>query len=235
MNKLAILIPTIVGRDHYIDRLIPIFKSQISAFEDISKCDMLLSQDKDFDSITNSFQSIIGLKYGNIAIFTYKDDSKISTGKKRNALVYSAIEHGFTYGAFFDDDDLPSHDYIEQQLKVVASGADCGSLWGSIYFSGVLGKPFHHSNIYKVWENDTPEYRRCPNHLNCIKLEHFKAVPFPDQVFGEDGKQSEAMAAAEILKTQYNIETVIYHYFTGAKGTATEINYYNSLKQKLGI
>lgn len=48
------------------------------------------------------------------------------------------------------------------------------------------------------------------------------AFPFPDQTFGEDGKQSEAMAAAGVLKTMHPCEDVIYHYFTGQKDTELE-------------
>lgn len=209
MAKLAILIPTIVGREQYLNRLLEVLNKQIEEFK------------------------------GEVVIFIDSDAGEanggLTTGAKRNKLVDMAVSYGCIYGAFFDDDDLPSADYIRQQMKVVESGADCGSLWGSIYFSGILGKPFHHSNIYEVWENDTPEYRRCPNHLNCIKLEHFKAVPFPDKTWGEDGVQSELLAKSGLLKTQYEINSVIYRYFTGEKNTPTELNYYNELKAQLGI
>ncbi len=54
-----------------------------------------------------------------------------------------------------------------------------------------------------------------PNHLNFQKLSLVKDIPFPDQVFGEDGKQSYAMRDAGIFKTEYKIPEVIYHYFNG--------------------
>jgi hypothetical protein len=204
MAKLGILIPTIVGREEYLERLLPILERQRQPYGD------------------------------EIKIFILKDEGESNGGKttgvKRNKLVDMAIQQGYDYGAFFDDDDLPSVDYIDKQMEVVYSGADCGSLIGAIYFSGRPGMPFLHSNKYKIWSQDNNYYYRCPNHLNCIKLDHFKAVPFPDQTVGEDGRQSEAMAAAGILKTQYDINTVIYHYFTGQKNTPTEIEYYERIK-----
>jgi hypothetical protein len=42
-----------------------------------------------------------------------------------------------------------------------------------------------------------------------------KDIPFPDQNFGEDGKQSEAMRDAGIFKTMYPIPEIIYRYFNG--------------------
>lgn len=159
---------------------------------------------------------------------TDRDTGKMPTGSKRNSLINRAFEMGIPYVAFFDDDDLPGPTYIQRQLEVVDSGLDCGELWGNIYFSGKKGMPFHHSIEHKKWWQDNKAYYRCPNHLNCIKTSIMAQVPFPDQTIGEDGKQSEALAASGLLKTMYKIPDVIYHYFTGGP-SETELNYAKSL------
>lgn len=198
--KLAILIPTLNGRELLLDRLMK----------------QLLRQ------IENTFAK-------EVVIFTNTDNKEETTGAKRNQLVALAAKYNIPYVCFFDDDDLPGQTYIQRQLEVAKSGKDCGELWGNIYFSGKRGKPFHHSIIYPVWSENKYQYNRCPNHLNAVKTEIMIQFPFPDQVFGEDGQQSEAMAKADILKTMHPIEDVIYHYFTGIKDTDQEKEYIKQL------
>lgn len=192
MKKLAILIPTIEGREEKLDRLLQ------QLYKQINQC---LAKD--------------------VIIMTNNNKEK-STGAKRNQLIQWALTAGADYVSQFDDDDLPGPTYIQRQLEVVASGKDCGSLWGNIYFGGKKGKPFHHSIKYDHWWEDRKKYARCTNHLNCIRLSIVKDFPFPDQSFGEDGKQSMAMAEAKVLKTEHVIDDVIYHYFTGNKDTELE-------------
>jgi len=135
--------------------------------------------------------------------------------KKRNTLVGLAVNAGADYIAFFDDDDMPGENYIQKQMEVVDSGLDCGSLWGDIYWSGKKGKPFHHFLDCKEWWEDDLYYYRCINHLNCVKLSLMKQIPFPEQDFGEDGVQSMDLKNSGLLKTEYKIDEVIYHYFAG--------------------
>lgn len=196
---LAILIPTIVGREHFYERLMGILNPQVKKYN------------------------------GEVKIITLKDDKYDSTGTKRNTLVSMAYQLGAKYISHHDDDDVPAKNYVEQQLLVAHSGLDCGSLLGSIYFDGVIGKPFHHSIEYDKWFENTEIYARCPNHLNALKIEIAMAFPFPDKTVGEDGTQSEQMAKAGAIKTQYNTQGVIYHYFTGNRTTELEASIIKSL------
>lgn len=145
-----------------------------------------------------------------------------STGRKRNQLVRWAVELDAGYVSHFDSDDMPGPNYIKRNFEGIEQGVDCNTLLGQIYWSGKPGKPFYH-NINCVnpatgklewWENDQ-RYFRTINHLNVQKLSLVKNIPFPDQVFGEDGKQSEAMVKAGIFKTEYVIDEVIYNYYVG--------------------
>lgn len=192
--KLAILIPTIEGREEVFNRCV---KQMVKQMEDLAANNVVVIHEK--------------TKAG-----------EPTTGIKRNKLIQTAISMGCDYVAFFDDDDIPGPGYLKHLLATAQSGKDCGELWGSIYFSGKKGKPFHHSIIYNKWSENKYQYNRTPNHINCVRTEIMAAFPFPDQVFGEDGKQSEAMAAAGALKTMHPCEEVIYHYFTGQKDTDLE-------------
>lgn len=216
-NKFAILIPTLVDRQKEVVRLLQELSKQITSYTGIATIT---------ESVNHGNANIHVTHFGPIGIILNMDNGHKNggktTGNKRNECVEAAIQLGFEYGAHFDDDDLPGKTYIKNQMAVVDSGKDCGELWGNIYFSGKKGKPFHHSIIYKKWDEDKYIYKRTPNHLNCTRLDILKEFPFPDQVFGEDGQQSEKMAAAGVLKTMHPMEDVIYHYFTGHKGTELE-------------
>jgi hypothetical protein len=121
-----------------------------------------------------------------------------------------------------DDDDMPGPTYIKRGLEVVASGMDCGELWGQIYFNGKAGNPFHHiiecinpANGKLEWWQDEKYYYRTVNHLNFQKLSLIADIAFPEKNFGEDGVQSERMRDAGIFKTMYPIPEIIYHYYVG--------------------
>lgn len=191
--KLAILIPTLTERLTLLDRVIAELTKQI---RELDTNDILIKWDE--------------------------DQKQKTTGEKRNGLIEWAVRNKVQYVAFLDDDDLPGPTYLKRGIEVVDSGMDCGELWGQIYFDGKPGNPFHHFIDCKnpatgkiEWWQDEKFYYRMPNHLNFQKLSLVKDIPFPNQVFGEDGKQSEAMRDAGIFKTMYPIPEIIYHYFVG--------------------
>jgi glycosyltransferase involved in cell wall biosynthesis len=153
-------------------------------------------------------------RVGKNVIIIYSEDSKqFTTGGKRNALIQAAVQQNADYVCFMDDDDLPGETYIQRGIETMNSGLDCGELWGNYYVRGKLIKPFHHSIVYKDWYEEKSHYCRMPNHLNFQKLSLIKDIPFPEQNFGEDGKQSYAMKDAGVFKTEYKIQDIIYHYY----------------------
>jgi hypothetical protein len=192
MNKLAILIPTLESRSFLLKRCMTNLVAQI----------LHAKADED------------------VKILTLLDNGEMSTGAKRNQLVKDAAELGFETYAFIDDDDLPGPTYIQRGLEFVASGMDCASLVGQIYWDGKPGKPFLHSLEWKEWFEDDKFYYRMPNHLNFVRMDKVKDIQFPDQKFGEDGQWSYAVRDAGVLKTEFKIEEVIYHYFCGEPKSA---------------
>lgn len=149
----------------------------------------------------------------NVIIILSEDQKQWTTGGKRNALVAAAVQNNATHISFADDDDMIGTTYIQRGIEFMESGLDCAELWGNYYVRGKLIKPFHHSIAHKEWYEDKRAYYRCVNHLNFQKLSLVKDIPFPDQNFGEDGKQSYAMRDAGVFKTEYKIPEVIYHYY----------------------
>jgi hypothetical protein len=150
-----------------------------------------------------------------VKMFLNVDSGEKTTGTKRNELVADALAWGADAHAFHDDDDIPGPTYIKRGLEFLESGMDVAELWGQIYFNGKAGNPFHHSIIHKEWWQDDKFYYRMPNHLNFVRTALVKDINFPDQVFGEDGKQSYAMRDAGVLKTEFKIPEIIYHYYCG--------------------
>lgn len=157
-----------------------------------------------------------------VKIFLDEDSGEQTTGKKRNNLVEGAVIWSADGHAFVDDDDLVGPTYIQRGIEFLESGMDCAELWGQIYFNGKKGNPFHHFIDCRnpvtgkiEWWQDNQFYYRMPNHLNFVRTNLVKDILFPDQVFGEDGQQSERMRDAGVLKTEFRIPEVIYHYFCG--------------------
>lgn len=148
-----------------------------------------------------------------VIVITLEDSGEKTTGQKRNELIQSAVEAEAEYVSFFDDDDLPGENYITRNLEGIAGGFDCCSLTGRIYFKGKPGNPFIHSIKYDHWWQDKNFYYRCPNHLNCIKLELIKDISFQDKYIGEDGNFSMDVQKAGVLKTEFEIKEIIYHYY----------------------
>lgn len=142
------------------------------------------------------------------------DDEFKTTGHKRNILIEKSEAN---YIAFIDDDDMITDCYIQKQLDVVNSGMDCGSLNGLYFLNGVYGKPFIHSNIYNEWYTDAIAYRRCPNHLNCIRRDIAIQIPYKDITVGEDGNFSMDLKASGLIKTEYEIKETLYLYYDRTK------------------
>jgi len=188
--KLAILIPTIVGREYFFNRLIDILQPQAERFE------------KD------------------VVLLTLKDNREKTIGEKRNILTDMAVNAGATHRAFIDDDDIVSDNYLDLNMPGVYGDYDCNSLIGIYSVNGVVDPKKHiftHSLKYDRWFEDDKFYYRNPNHLNVIKLDLIKDIRFQEKNFGEDGCFSEDLHRAGVLKTEFEITVPFYHYLFRTK------------------
>lgn len=188
---LAILIPTIEGREAMLDRLMTILNQQVNKYaKDVI---VLINKDR------------IGQK---------------TIGQKRNELTAQAIYLGATHRAFIDDDDTVTNDYLDLNMPGVYDNYDCNSLVGIYTVNGRKNPNKHvfiHSLKYDHWYEDAQYFYRSPNHLNCVSLAKCGHILFPESNFGEDGQWSERVHAAGCLKTEYEITKPFYNYLSRTK------------------
>jgi GT2 family glycosyltransferase len=145
------------------------------------------------------------------------DNGELSKGTKRNMLMARAKGE---YLCQFDDDDIPSIDYVEQILKGLESNPDCCSLRGLITMDGGEPEVFEHSIKYDIWKtNDTGivKYERPPNHLNTVRSSIAKQIPYAEINHGEDHQWSTDLKASGLIKTESYIDSVIYNYIYTSK------------------
>jgi uncharacterized protein YutD len=187
INKLAILIPTIVGREEYLNRLLAILNPQVEKYKD------------------------------EVIIFIDKDDKQMTIGQKRNRLTEWAVSNGCTHRAFIDDDDIVTDDYIELNIVGVRLDYDVNSLTGIYYENGKYDRYFVHDIKYKEAKTNSLFYERFPNHLNVTKLSLIKDYKYEHKNFGEDMEHAERISKDGVLKNQYTIEKPVYSYFFRTK------------------
>jgi glycosyltransferase involved in cell wall biosynthesis len=140
-------------------------------------------------------------------------DKHLSIGAKRNRLLQKAEGE---YVCFIDDDDRISDNYISLLMEGINKGVDCCSLQGIITEDGNNPLLFEHSIKYNAYktnpDNMHVRYERYPNHLNCIKSSIAKQFTFPEKNHSEDTEWATAIFKAGVLRTEHQINEVIYHY-----------------------
>jgi hypothetical protein len=194
-NKLAILIPTIEGREHFLEKLYSKLQEQIMRLENPD--DVLVIIDKDQGHMNGG----------------------LTIGAKRNKLMQAAIVMECTHRAFIDDDDDITDDYIELNMPGVYGDYDCNSLIGRYYENGKYDRLFIHDLKYKEAYTDQEKnvYIRFPNHLNVTKIDLIREFIYHEKNFGEDMELAERVSNAGVLKTQYQIGRLTYHYYFRSK------------------
>jgi hypothetical protein len=138
------------------------------------------------------------------------DDSRYKKiGRKRNDLLARATAK---YTCFFDDDDLPSDKYVELMLEGCRRDVDCVEFVGIITDNGQNPRKFIHSLKYDSWFEKDSVYYRPPNHLSCIRASIAKKFKFPEINHGEDHDWSMQIQKSGLLKTQHDVNEVLYYY-----------------------
>lgn len=216
----AILIPTIEGREHYLEALLNTLKAQFNVQKEYilrAKAGRFLglTYDADWFYTYGSFNNEMP-----VCIFVLKDNRGMSIGEKRNLLTETALRAGFTHRAFIDDDDMIESNYLALNAPGIFGNYDCNSLVGIYSCNGQIDPNKHifiHSLKYDHWYEDDKYFYRNPNHLNFIKLDLIKDIKFQHKNEGEDGCFSEDLFKAQCLKTEYEITEPFYHYLFRTK------------------
>jgi len=200
--KLSILIPTIECRVHLLGRLISALEPQLFiGGEQVAKIDVLSDKAPDPKEIKHEQLGFL------------------STGAKRNKLEQDC---GTEYCVHFDDDDMPSDDYVSSLYEGIKKGVDVVTFRGEMcnlltkarneFVFHILDEKRRPMPYDDVKLNGRKIYRRPPNHLCCIKTELALKIPFADITWAEDYDKCLRMQEAGLLKTEHHVNKVLYYY-----------------------
>jgi glycosyltransferase involved in cell wall biosynthesis len=148
----------------------------------------------------------------NVEIKCFIDNRELTTGAKRNELIDLANGE---YICFFDDDDMPSENYIKKIIEALECKPDVVSINGLIirpngqeeYWDMGL-KNIHHSFMIPV----PFKYTTFPNHIAVMKKELIANYKFKDICVGEDFDWAKRINDDCVLKTEAKITEPIYKY-----------------------
>jgi len=143
-----------------------------------------------------------------VEIITDDRGRHITTGQKRNDLLHRAKG---IYSVFIDDDDIVSHDYIGKVLQAAKLNPDCITFRGYMTTNG-----FNRINFVlrlgEKYEERNGIYYRFPNHIVPIKTQIGRQVAFENITHGEDYKWALQIKDRNLLKTEFYIDSELYHY-----------------------
>ena len=144
-----------------------------------------------------------------VELLVSSDGGQKPIGRKRNELMERATA---SYLCFIDDDDLVAPTYLEDILTALAQtpDADCVALEGIVTFDGAHPCRFVHSIAYRSWYDADGIFYRPPNHLNAVKVQLARQIPFPEILYGEDRDWSARLLP--LLKTEAPVSRTLYYY-----------------------
>ena len=145
------------------------------------------------------------------------DDKQMVVGAKRNLLI--ALSSG-EWVVFLDDDDRIESNYKSELLEAINSEADIITFYVSVSLNGQPAKLCYYSKSFANDYNDSTSYYRLPNHLMCVKRSLAIQVPFVELNFGEDADYAKRLKP--LLKSEYEINKVLYHYDFNINTTETQ-------------
>lgn len=180
--KLSVLIPTLEKRKPLFDRITRLLKSQID-------------QNKYHDKVQ---------------IIPHKDNGKILIGKKRNELIQKCHTE---YCVFIDDDDLVDFNYLREIITIIErDNPDVIGFKGYLINTRTNIKNLFIHRCGEKYERRGNVYLRPPNHLNPMKTDFYRQIPFPEIAKGEDYAQCLKLAESGLIQNCAFIDKVMYHY-----------------------
>jgi len=187
MPKLSILIPTLINREHFYDRLVALLRRELESKN----------------------------LWDQVEILSEIDSGQMSIGEKRNKLLDNA--KGEYIAFIDDDDLVSENYCSLVLDAINKSNPDVIGLHLLMTTNGANEERTYHSLRYDHWwdepDPDRPNRRRYfrnPNHLNPVKREYAIQVKFPNISMGEDHDYSKRLL--QFLKTEEYIEEPLYYY-----------------------
>ena len=154
-----------------------------------------------------------------VEIIFLVDNKKMMLGHKRNVMVQMAQGE---YVVFIDDDDIITDDYISSIIKSMVFNTDVISFLVSVTLNGSDPKICKYSILFDEDHNTETQYHRLPNHICAIRRNLALQVKYPSIPYGEDSGFSKAIHP--LLKSEYIIEKVLYHYVYNQDTTETQMH-----------
>jgi len=192
---LSILIPTVVGRENELERLLSTITKQLSLTGE-----GWVGKDLRF----------FGFEIDEVEIICCKDSKEISIGEKRE-LLYKKASGVMSF--MIDDDDSIAPNAIELILNAIKNNPEipCITFREKCMMNGIY-KSSNHSIRYSQWmdNQDGFDYVRSPFYKDVIRTDIAKAVPFPHIRYNEDEQWSKALKP--FLTDEIHINEELYHY-----------------------
>lgn len=155
-----------------------------------------------------------------VEILMLTDTKSMMLGHKRNVMVDLAQGR---YVQFVDDDDRLEPDMIKSVLAAIdESGADVITFLVSVSMDGHAPKICRYSIKYDADYNTRTEYHRLPNHICVVRRAIAERCSFPNLLYKEDEGYSKLLKP--LLKTEHQIDRVLYHYDYSTTTTETQLN-----------
>lgn len=189
--KLSILIPTVSSRESALNRML---------------------------------SSIQASHTDDVEVVVLHDDFKYSIGAKRNALLAAAYGK---WSTFVDDDDVVSPNYCTAILNAIRRnpGIDQVGYKLKMYQNGVYKNiPTYHSLTRcdrREWYSTKRGYFRPTTHLNPMRIEIARSIPFPDVSRGEDHDWAMRILSSGQIKKEFYIDQFLYFYYANTEYSAS--------------
>lgn len=186
-------------------------KQRIDMFEELlHEFDrQLIALKEPMTSLGSSYADYIHRKTDSVEYIALSDNKEISIGAKRQKLLELASGD---FVVFFDDDDIPSPDYVRMILDAITPDVDCVGMNVYMTTNGKNPQRCCHSLRYKHWANkvDGWDYVRNITHFNPVLRSVALKVGFKDLRFGEDKLYSDGVS--RLLRKEAYIEQSLFHY-----------------------
>ena len=185
--KLSILICTIPGREHFLEKLQAELFSQAAELNILDEVEFLIHPEEDI-SIGQKRNELLNQAKGKYLAF-HDDDDMPSNFYLR--ILFEGIAKGpdciSLHGMYYVNGEIDG--LFEHSIKYKA--------WAT--------------------KDAPIKYERMPNHLNCIKSSIAKQIPFHEKNFGEDHDWSIDLQRSGLIKTEYYTDEILYHYYYRSK------------------